>query len=146
MIVYGKPRHPQSQGSIERSNCDIKDMLIAWLADNNTSDWTIVLKFAKFQKNSSHHSGINRTPFAALLGWDAKVGLTTSSLPSEILSKLRTEDDLLHVLDQHNENNDIQSDPPSLEITEHQENIQQQRKRAADSQLQQAEKKNGKKG
>ncbi|XP_068224797.1 KRAB-A domain-containing protein 2-like [Palaemon carinicauda] len=34
-IVHGKPRHPQSQGSVERANGDIKDMLVAWMADNN---------------------------------------------------------------------------------------------------------------
>jgi hypothetical protein len=26
-LVHGKPRHPQSQGSVERGNADIKDML-----------------------------------------------------------------------------------------------------------------------
>ena len=28
-LVHGKPRHPQSQGSVERANGDIKDMLVA---------------------------------------------------------------------------------------------------------------------
>ena len=28
-LVHGKPRHPQSQGSVERANSDIKDMLIS---------------------------------------------------------------------------------------------------------------------
>ena len=34
VIVHGKPRHPQSQGSVERSNGDIQDMLTAWMRDN----------------------------------------------------------------------------------------------------------------
>ena len=38
IMVHGKPRHPQSQGSVERANGDIKDMLVAWLADDNTQD------------------------------------------------------------------------------------------------------------
>ena len=38
VMVHGKPRHPQSQGSVERANADIKDMLTAWLADNETTD------------------------------------------------------------------------------------------------------------
>src|ERR1051325_7827966 len=25
LMVHGKPRHPQSQGSVERLNCDVKD-------------------------------------------------------------------------------------------------------------------------
>ena len=29
VVVRGKPRHPQSQGSVERSNGDIKDILLA---------------------------------------------------------------------------------------------------------------------
>ena len=31
VMVNGKPRHPQSQGSVERANSDIKDMLVAWM-------------------------------------------------------------------------------------------------------------------
>lgn len=50
VMVHGKPRHPQSQGSVERANCDIKDMLVAWLSDNNTTDWTVGLKFVQFHK------------------------------------------------------------------------------------------------
>ena len=41
VMVHGKPRHPQSQGSVGRANCDIKGMLVAWLTDNNTTDWTV---------------------------------------------------------------------------------------------------------
>ena len=37
-LVHGKPRHPQSQRSVERANGDIKDMLVAWLSDNNSKD------------------------------------------------------------------------------------------------------------
>ncbi|XP_068238613.1 KRAB-A domain-containing protein 2-like [Palaemon carinicauda] len=37
-LVCGKPRHPQSQGSVELANGDIKDMLVAWMADNNSQD------------------------------------------------------------------------------------------------------------
>ena len=86
VLVHGKPRHPQSQGSVERANCDIKDMLVACLGDNDTTDWTIGLKFVQFQKNASHHSRIKCSPFAALLGTDAKMGLTSSSLPHEVLN------------------------------------------------------------
>ena len=33
-LVHGKSRHSQSQGSVERSNQDIQDMLVAWMSDN----------------------------------------------------------------------------------------------------------------
>jgi transposase InsO family protein len=33
-LVHGKPRHSQSQGSVERSNKDVQDMLVTWMSDN----------------------------------------------------------------------------------------------------------------
>lgn len=93
-MVHGKPRYPQSQGSVERANGDIKDMLVAWLTDNESQDWVAGIKFVQFQKNSSHHAGIKRSPYSALFGNEARVGLTTSSLPREILDNLESEQDL----------------------------------------------------
>ncbi|KAK7116507.1 hypothetical protein V1264_002174 [Littorina saxatilis] len=93
-MVHGKPRYPQSQGSVERANCDIKDMLVAWLADNKSQDWVAGIKFVQFHKNSAYHSGIKRSPYSALFGNEARVGLTSSTLPREILDNLESEDDL----------------------------------------------------
>ena len=93
-MAHGKPRYPQSQGSVERANGDIKDMLVAWLADNNSQDWVAGIKFVQFHKNSSYHSGIKRSPYSALFGNEARVGLTSSTLPREILDNLESEDDL----------------------------------------------------
>lgn len=98
IMVHGKPRHPQSQGSVERANSDIKDMLVAWMSDNKTQDWTVGLKFVQQQKNCAHHAGINRTPYEAMFGENPKVGLTSSSLPSEMLERLQSEDDLRALL------------------------------------------------
>lgn len=73
LMVHGKPRHPESQGSVERLNCEIKDMLTAWLGDNDSTDWPTELRFVQFQKNNSYHSGIKQSPFKALFGRDAKL-------------------------------------------------------------------------
>ncbi|XP_053407944.1 KRAB-A domain-containing protein 2-like [Mercenaria mercenaria] len=99
-IVHGKPRHPQTQGSVERANADIKDMLVAWMRENQSKSWTIGLKFVQFMKNNSYHSGIKRSPYKAMFGCDAKMGLTTSSLPNDILSSLESEEDLQAQLDE----------------------------------------------
>ncbi|XP_068246530.1 KRAB-A domain-containing protein 2-like [Palaemon carinicauda] len=121
VMVQGKPRYPQSQGSVERANCDIKDMLVAWLSDNNTTDWTVGLKFVQFQKNSSYHSGIRRSPFAALFGSDAKVGLTTSALPHDVIHRLQSEDDLLAVITEETTSDEppavepVTTEPPAVE-------------------------------
>ena len=79
---------PQSQGSVERANSDLKDMLIAWMSENETRDWTVGIKFVQFRKNSSYSAGIKQSPYSALFGMEACVGLISSSLPHEVLSKL----------------------------------------------------------
>ncbi|XP_041362857.1 KRAB-A domain-containing protein 2-like [Gigantopelta aegis] len=52
VMVHGKPRHPQSQGS----------------------------------------------PYAAMFGCEAKVGLTSSSLPTEVVVRMQSEDDLISAI------------------------------------------------
>ena len=52
IMVHGKPRHPQSQGSVKRANSDIKDILVAWMSDNDTQDWTVGLKFVQQQRTA----------------------------------------------------------------------------------------------
>jgi len=80
LIVHGKPRHRQSQGSVERLNCDIKDILITCLSDNNCTDWPVGLKFVQFMKNTSYHSGIKQTPYKALFGAEPRIGLRSTAL------------------------------------------------------------------
>ena len=84
-IVHGKPRHPQSQGSVARANADIKDITVTWMRENSCNDWPVGIKFVQFQKNLSYHLGIKQTPYKAMFGVEAKVGLTSSSLPDEII-------------------------------------------------------------
>jgi hypothetical protein len=50
-IVHGKPRHSQSQRSVERANRDIETILPAWMSDNNSKDWPTAFKLIQFQKN-----------------------------------------------------------------------------------------------
>ena len=53
VIVRGKRRNPQSQSSVERLSCDVKDILITCLSDNKTCNWSVGLKFVQFYKNPS---------------------------------------------------------------------------------------------
>ena len=50
-MVHGNLRHPQCQGFIERANDDIQAIMVVWMSDNNTQDWTVGLKFVQKQKN-----------------------------------------------------------------------------------------------
>jgi len=55
-IVHGKPRHSQTQGSIERVNRDVEEILSSWMTDNKSKDWPMTLKFVQFQKNRALNS------------------------------------------------------------------------------------------
>ncbi|KAL4085073.1 hypothetical protein QTP88_027911 [Uroleucon formosanum] len=109
-LTFGAPKILQSdngrefsQGSRERSNQDVENMLRAWMKDNKTKKWSIGLKFVQFQKNSSHHRIIGRSPYKALFGCDPKIGLSTSNLPLEIIKKLTAEEDLEEIYTQYEE-------------------------------------------
>lgn len=64
--------------------------------------------FFQWQKNTSKHRIINRTPYEALLG-PIKCGLSSINLPENILENVSTEEDLEKALSniesQNNEQN-----------------------------------------
>ncbi|XP_037802982.1 KRAB-A domain-containing protein 2-like [Penaeus monodon] len=97
IMVCGKPRHPQSQGSVERANGDIKDMLHAWImADNKTQDCSVLPAFCSTPKELCSSF------------W---VGLASSSLPLEVLEILQSEDDLLALFADPSESEVLVQDP-----------------------------------
>src|SRR5947208_7027215 len=67
-IINGRPRHPQSQGSVERGNQTLKNKLSAWLHDNQRSDWTFGLKFVIHSMNTSESSATKYTPYNMVFG------------------------------------------------------------------------------
>ncbi|XP_044745145.1 uncharacterized protein LOC123307008 [Coccinella septempunctata] len=116
-MVHGKPRHSQSQGSVERANQDVENMLCSWLEDNSTSKWSEGLRFVQLMKNRAHHSGINCTPYEAMFGTKLKFGLK-SFLPTDVLHNIHCEEDLeVLVKDQNNlqsvEEGPLQNKPES---------------------------------
>lgn len=98
-LVHGKPRHSQSQGSVERSNQDVRDMLVAWMLDNNTKQWSDGLRFIQSKKNRALHEGIKKSPYEAMFGSKQRIGLADSSLESEVYDSLKTEEDLEKMLE-----------------------------------------------
>ncbi|XP_026484875.2 KRAB-A domain-containing protein 2-like [Vanessa tameamea] len=109
-MVNGRPTYPQSQGSIERSNQDVKNMIRAWMTENKSTNWSIGCYFVQFQKNSSYHSTIARTPYKALFGEDPKLGLSSTYISKNIISKLENEEDVEKLLEEINNSKEQNSE------------------------------------
>ena len=65
-IVRGKPRHSQIQGSIERVNQDVQNILTAWISDNNTNKWSDSFPYVQFFKNTTYHEEY-ASPYEAII-------------------------------------------------------------------------------
>jgi hypothetical protein len=75
-LIHGKPRHSQSQGSVERANRDIQDMLTILMQRRNSNEWAKLLPEVQIKKNTRHHRGINQSPYKALFGRESVFGKT----------------------------------------------------------------------
>ena len=97
-IVHGRPRHSQSQGSEERANDDVENMLSTWMESNATTKWADGLRFVQVMKNKAYHRGIKCSPYEAMFGQPMRVGLKSSSLPYDAIANLMSEEDLERVI------------------------------------------------
>ncbi len=57
-IVNNSPRHPQTQGSVERANADVEKMLGKWMTDHKTKGWSVEIHCVPHQKKNRYHAGI----------------------------------------------------------------------------------------
>ena len=117
-IVHGAPRKPSTQGSVERSNFDVKVMLGAWMRDNNSKRWSFGLRFVQQQKNNRFHSGIKCTPFSATFGSDCRNGLENTAIPSEKWHDILSEEDILSIIGNQEVDNNKESAKSSVESEE----------------------------
>jgi hypothetical protein len=63
-LVKGRPRHPQSQGLMERGNGPFKDALQDWMRENKTNCWHKGAYVVNLQLNQrSHEARDNLTPY-----------------------------------------------------------------------------------
>jgi hypothetical protein len=98
VIVHGRPRHPQSQGSVERANQDVESMLGNWMNDNKSKNWVLGLHFVQLAKNTRNHSGVGNPPYTLQYGQTCRYGVSSLPIDKALLSKLQTEDDLMEVM------------------------------------------------
>ena len=67
LIIHGRPRHPQSQGCIERANGDLEIKLSKWIQDNQKR-WSSGLPLVVYGMNTSVSSTTKTTPCGIVFG------------------------------------------------------------------------------
>ena len=83
-LVHGKSRHSQSQGSVERSNQDVRD----------TKTWSEGLRFIQSKKNRTLHSSIKTNLYEATFGTAQRIEIGDSPLTEDMYSSIETEEEL----------------------------------------------------
>lgn len=77
-VIQGQIIDPQTE-SIEKTKQDIKNMIQAWMVDNNAKNWSFGCYFVQFQMNSSYQLSTHNTPYKAVFGTDPRLGVTSLS-------------------------------------------------------------------
>ena len=98
-IVRSRPRHPQSQGSVERANGDIMNMLRCWMHEESSSDWVRGLKFIQMHKNNAFNRSIKCSPFYATFGREIPIefiGCNLEETNEEISNEEMSNEEILN--------------------------------------------------
>jgi hypothetical protein len=67
-IIYSSPRHPQSNGLIERANRTLKKAVTNWQRSNPTSDWASALPILLHRLNCIRQATIGIDPYFYVYG------------------------------------------------------------------------------
>jgi hypothetical protein len=67
-IIHGSPRHPQSQGSVERATADIEKMVTQWIDYEKSTKWSWGIQLIAHIKNNRYHEGIKQIPSVVRYG------------------------------------------------------------------------------
>ena len=66
--IRGRPRHPQNQGQVERSNQTLIRKISKCLGNEGNKRWKEVISKITYAYNNSWHRGINTTPMKEFRG------------------------------------------------------------------------------
>jgi len=67
-IIRGRPRHPQSQGLIERGNSVLKSKLSKWMQRNRSTLWSQGLDYVIYAINTSYCRVTRYMPYELVFG------------------------------------------------------------------------------
>lgn len=73
-VVHGKSRYWQNQGSVKKSNIDIKIKLKAWLRSNEATHWVDGHHFIPMKKSKVYHEGLKYPCYGIMFEQPIKFG------------------------------------------------------------------------
>src|SRR6185503_1161946 len=74
-IIRGRPRHPQSQGLIEKGNSVLKGKLTKWMQKNRSTLWSQGLEHIVYAMNTSYCRVTKFTPYELVFGQKPRANL-----------------------------------------------------------------------
>ena len=92
-IVHGKPRQPQSRGSVERVNKEIKEVFRSLMRKAPNNNWVKFVPLVQHSISTTPHSTLEyQTPYRVLFGRDPVKGFRDLSVPDEIAQDIISEE------------------------------------------------------
>ena len=100
IIIRGKPYNPQSQGSVERSNGHIKQMMSSLLNEDPSLDLKYIIPFVQYCKNVTFHRTIKNTPYKVVFGQDPSVETKIECISIITEEEEEEKEEFLHMIDE----------------------------------------------
>jgi len=95
-IINGRPRHPQSQGSVERGNGILERKLGALMEQDSSIEWVIALRLVLWGMNNSICRATGKTPYELVYGQKPKNDLVWLDILFEQNNNTLNEEDILN--------------------------------------------------
>ncbi|XP_003368871.1 KRAB-A domain-containing protein 2, partial [Trichinella spiralis] len=122
-LVTGRPRHPQSQGAVERLNGVVQDKLAIWMRENGCKRWSMGLKFVQWQINASIHETTGQSPFKVTFGEEPRIRLESYVLPKLLVDAVKAEEEIEEFLTSQEANDEKSLNRDGNNYEENESNI-----------------------
>merc|ERR1719427_359283 len=96
------------------------------MKDKETTKWAGLLRFLQWDQNTCENDVMSKTPHAATFSAHALLGLHSSTLPSDVITGLECEEDLVDACIDDNKPNQQQQRPQQQPPQQQQQQQQQQ--------------------
>ena len=115
-VIYGRPRHPQSQGLIEQANGTVENMIAAMMEQEKTKEWSKLLPRIQFNLNTQKSSSTKFMPFEIFLNKKPNFGSNKEFVENGKDGKEQPCVDLVSNRIEENEDENSQTDEQIMQL------------------------------